>query len=81
MLFRSPATYSAKSNHSRLVYKYKGPDTKVTGKVKTVPAPPQNPDAYGKMLTAMGMPVPAVNAWSAQAAGSTRTQRSGAAAE
>ena len=33
------------------------------------------------MLTAMGLPVPAVNAWSATAAGGTRTLRSGAAAE
>ena len=75
------ATYSAKSNHGRLTYKYKGPDTKVTGKVKMVPAAPLNPDAYPKMLTAMGLPVPPVNAWSSTGAGGTRTMKSGAAAE
>jgi streptogramin lyase len=59
------ATYSEKSNHSRLVYRYKGPDMKVTGKVVFVPMTPQNPDGYAQMLRELGMPVPTVNAWTA----------------
>mgnify|MGYP003348578194 CR=1 FL=1 len=44
------ATYSAKSNHSRLVYKYKGPDTKVTAEamrrwVSGMPAEAEQPSA------------------------------------
>ncbi len=75
------ATYSAQSNHSRLVYRYKGPDTPVAGKVEFVRAPPQNPDDYGRMLTQLGLPIPPVNAWGGTVSGSTRTLTGGAAAE
>ena len=53
----------------------------VRGKVEYVPAPPQNPDDYGKMLTEAGLPIPASNAWGGGVSGNTRTMKGGAAAE
>src|SRR5262249_34016470 len=52
------ARVSEKSNHGRLIYKYKGPGTKVTGTTKFSAPTAQNPGAYAAVLTALGMPVP-----------------------